>query len=277
VTGATGRRRAVAVDVTPLLTVRTGIGRSVAEVLGALARLADPPVVLPYALGARSRRYRPHAPAGTRFVPLPTRVLLAAWGRGEVPRLDRWLHGAGVVHATNFVVPASRLPTVVTVHDCSFELFPETVNPVVARFGAILRRALARGATVHVTSEQVAREVENLFGPGLEAAGRLAVIPFGVPAIDVRYTPVASTVAASTDTFGRSRAIIVTRGPAAWLCHPVRSVGVNAPSGIHASIGSTRSPLKPRGATPTIVNISPASRTSRPMTSPLSKRRAHNS
>jgi glycosyltransferase involved in cell wall biosynthesis len=171
----------VALDATPLIGMRTGIGRSVEEMVDALAALPAPPVLLPYVLGARSRRVGPEPLPGTRYVPLPTRALLAAWARADAPRIDRWVGGADVLHATNFIVPPSRTPTLVTIVDCSFLLHPETVDSVVATFGPVLQRALARGVHVHTASEQVADEVEALLAPGLRAAGRLHVVPYGVP------------------------------------------------------------------------------------------------
>lgn len=173
-------RVTVALDVTPLVGPRTGIGRSVQGLLAGLAALPEGPTVLPYVLGAP--RHRHAGPVGARLVPVPARVALAAWSRADRPRVDRWLTGARVLHATNFVVPPSRLPTVTTVHDCSFALVPETVAPHVRAFGPVLRRALQRGAHVHTATEQVADEVEELFAPGLRAQGRLHVVPFGLPA-----------------------------------------------------------------------------------------------
>lgn len=170
----------VALDLTPLLTTRTGIARSVDEMVKALDALDDGPRIVPYALGARSRSLA-GAPPGTRFVPVPTRALMQAWSHSDVPKLDRWVGDVRVVHATNFLVAPSRRPTLVTVHDCSFALFPETVNAVVARFGTILRRAVRRGVVVHVTTEHVAGEVEELYGPGLRSRGQLEVVPFAVP------------------------------------------------------------------------------------------------
>ena len=171
----------VAVDATPLIGMRTGIGRSVEEMVDALQALPTPPTLLPYVLGARSRRVGPEPLPGTRYVPLPTRALLAAWARADAPRIDRWVGPADVLHATNFIVPPSRTPTLVTINDCSFLLHPETVDSVVATFGPVLQRALARGVHVHTSTEQVADEVEELLAPGLRAAGRLHVVPYGVP------------------------------------------------------------------------------------------------
>jgi glycosyltransferase involved in cell wall biosynthesis len=168
----------VAVDVTPLVGVQTGIGRSVSRLLDGLADLERPPDVVRYAVG--SPRHRSALPAGAALVPLPMRAALAAWSRTDRPSVDRWLGGAQVLHATNFAVPPSRLPTLVTVHDCSFALFPGTVAGHVHSFGPVLRRALRRGAHVHTATEQVAGEVEDLYAPGLRAQGRLHVVPFGV-------------------------------------------------------------------------------------------------
>jgi glycosyltransferase involved in cell wall biosynthesis len=86
-----------------------------------------------------------------------------------------------VVHATNFVTGPSRRPTLTTINDIGFVLDPSSADPVVARFAPVLRRALARGAHVHVTTHQVGNEVEEHFGPGLLAEGRITVVPFGIP------------------------------------------------------------------------------------------------
>jgi glycosyltransferase involved in cell wall biosynthesis len=182
--GETDKRRvAVAIDVTPLVGVRTGIGVALAETLTAIRALDDAPHVVPYALSWRAWRSRRDgaAPADARIVPIPATALLHAWGRVDLPRVDRWLRPANVVHATNYLAPPSRLPTLVTVNDCSFVRHPELCTPEVRAFAPAVRRAVARGATVHTTSEFVAAEVEDLFGPGLRAAQRIVVVPFGVP------------------------------------------------------------------------------------------------
>lgn len=181
------REPAVAIDVTPLLGVRTGIGRSVREVVSALQARPDGPRLLPYAIGRP--RHRRDLPAGARLIPVPTRLLVAAWSRSDRPLVDRWLPGAQVVHATSFVAPPSRLPTLVTVHDCAFALHPETVSGAVLAFLPLLKRAVARGAHVHTTTEQVAGELQELLEVDLRAQDRLHVVPFAVP----RLGPVTGT------------------------------------------------------------------------------------
>src|SRR5262249_34165951 len=113
--------------------------------------------------------------------PIPARILLRSWTRGDAPRIDRWLRPAQVVHATNYLAPPSRLPTLVSVYDCSFVRYPELCTPEVRAFDPAIRRAVARGATLHTGSEFAAGEIEEIFGPGLRAADRLVVAPLGIP------------------------------------------------------------------------------------------------
>ena len=178
-----GSRATVAVDVTPLLGARTGIGYAVAEMVNALRALEAAPTIVPYTLSARARLFRDDVPPETRFVPLPARVLLAAWARSDGPRIDRWLRPAQVLHATNYLAPPSVLPTLVSVYDCSFVRYPELCTPEVRAFEPTIRRAIARGATVHTGSQFVADEIEEIFGPGLRASGRIVVVPLGVPQV----------------------------------------------------------------------------------------------
>jgi glycosyltransferase involved in cell wall biosynthesis len=176
-------RPTVAIDVTPLLGVRSGIGAAVAEIVDALRALEAGPDLVPYTLSVRARLHRDAVPPNTRFVPIPARILLKSWVRADAPSIDRWLRPAQVVHATNYLAPPSRLPTVVSVYDCSFVRYPELCTPEVRAFEPTIRRAVARGATLHTGSEFVADEIEEIFGRGLRAAGRLVVIPLGIPSL----------------------------------------------------------------------------------------------
>jgi glycosyltransferase involved in cell wall biosynthesis len=176
-------RPTVAIDVTPLLGARSGVGAAVAEIVAALRALEAGPDLVPYTLSTRARLHRDAVPADTRFVPIPARILLRSWVRADAPRIDRWLRPAQVVHATNYLAPPSRLPTVVSVYDCSFVRYPELCTPEVRAFDPVIRRAVARGATLHTASDFVADEIEEFFGRGLRAAGRLVVIPLGVPSL----------------------------------------------------------------------------------------------
>jgi len=172
----------IALDVTPLIGVRTGIGNAVASTLGSLRSRGDVGV-LPYALSFRARGRRRELPAGTVIPPFPARVARFAWAHGDRPRIDRWIAGAEILHATNYLTPPSLLPTVVTLNDCAFVRYPELATPELRALEPIVRRAIDRGAVVHTPSRFVAEEVDEIFGPGLLRAGRIHAIPYGVPPI----------------------------------------------------------------------------------------------
>ena len=140
----------LAIDVGPLYGHRTGIGAAVAELIAALDE--HPGVeLLPYLLSFRTR---PQPPA--RRLPLPAALAHRLWARSDTPRVDRWLGAANVVHGTNYVVPPSRLPALVSVYDCWFLANPELASPDVRRAGEVLRRRVAAGATVHASSHATA-------------------------------------------------------------------------------------------------------------------------
>jgi len=170
-------------DLTPLLSFRTGIGLSVAGMWAGLQSMADGPEMSAYALGLRSGSTSEGLPATLRRIRIPARVAVEAWSRFDHPRIDRWLGDVAVLHTTNYVTPPSSHPTVMTVNDLSFVYDPPG-DPVVATFQPMLRRAVDRGAHIHVTTRQVAAEVEDVLGPGLAASGRITVVAFGIPPTD---------------------------------------------------------------------------------------------
>lgn len=203
---------AVAVDVTPLVGVRTGIGLAVEGVVRALSALpADDGhavSIVPYALSLAARRLRGSLPPGTRHPPLPARVLLRAWQHLDAPRIDRWVRPAAVLHATNYLTPPSRLPAVVSIWDCSFVRFPSLCTPEVRALVPVVRRAIARGAVVHTGSEAIAEEIDEWFGPGLADRGRLRVIPLGAPVAP----PEPQRVAPWIDALARRGPLVVAVG-----------------------------------------------------------------
>ncbi len=148
----------LAFDIGPLHGHRTGIGAAVAALAGALAARDDVEVE-PYLLSFRARPTPP-----TRRLPIPAAAAHRLWAIGDRPRLDRWLDGTDVVHGTNYVVPPTSRPAVVSVYDCWFLRHPELAAPSVRRAGAVLRRRVARGAVVHASSEATARSVRELLG-----------------------------------------------------------------------------------------------------------------
>jgi hypothetical protein len=124
-----------ALDVTPLLGPRTGVGRYVASLARELAVKpagAQADDLRGIAFTVRGRRSLPAAlPPGFRPVgpPAPARALHRVWARSELPPVTLLTGGVDVFHGTNFVLPPTGSAAgVVTVHDLSFLHRPATVT-----------------------------------------------------------------------------------------------------------------------------------------------------
>lgn len=145
----------VAIDVGPLAGRRTGIGVAVEAMRAALAR-RDDIELHPYLSSFRAR-----PTDGVRRLPLPAALAHRCWSIGRRPRMDHWLGDIDIVHGTNYVVPPSRHPRVVTVYDCWFLDHPEDAVADVRRSGRVLTRAVAGGAVVHACSHATADAVRR--------------------------------------------------------------------------------------------------------------------
>jgi glycosyltransferase involved in cell wall biosynthesis len=171
----------VAVDATPLLGVRTGVGVFTEAVLRGLAGRDDVDVTaFPVSVSGRSR-LREVAPPGVhvRTPPLPARALHARWRTHSTPRIDRLVGRPDVVHGPNFVVPPARAARVATVHDLTTLRFPELCHADTLRFPDIVRRAAAEGAWIHTVSHAVRDEVVAELGIDAE---RVVAVPNGFDA-----------------------------------------------------------------------------------------------
>lgn len=146
-------------DTGPLHGPRTGIGAAVDELHRALGARADLDLV-DYVLSFRARL----AP-GARRLPLPAALAHRAWAQAARPRVDRWLGDVGLVHGTNYVVPPSRLPRVVSVYDLWFMRHPDLATPAVRHAAAVLRRSVDAGAVVHTSSVATEHAVREML-PG---------------------------------------------------------------------------------------------------------------
>ncbi len=161
----------IALDTGPLYGHRTGVGVAVAGMDEALGR-RDDVAIEPYHISFRAK-----PAAGHHRLPLPGIVASHVWSRFDRPRADRWLGTADVVHGTNYVAPPTRLPTVISVYDCWFLEHPDLATPLVRRAGLTLRRAVARGAWIHTSSEASASAARRLLD-----TERVAVVYLGPPA-----------------------------------------------------------------------------------------------
>jgi len=180
----------VGLDATPLLGVRTGVGRYVEHLLRELAALAAAPRRDDLRLAATAFTLRgggglaAAVPRGVqpRRSCASARAVQAAWERLDLPPVE-WLVGRlDVFHGTNFVLPpARRAGGVLTVHDLSYLRFPATVARASLRYRALVPRGLRRAAVVLTPSEAVAEEVRAEY-PTLVAPDRVVATPLGVDA-----------------------------------------------------------------------------------------------
>lgn len=159
----------IAVDATPLVGPRTGVGRFVEALMPALEARGDVELA-PYVLSRRAHEI----PEGVRRILMPARVAVKVWGRGG-PSLTSLLPRADVIHGTNQIAPPGS-HTVITVHDCSFVTAREMCTPTVAAFGPVVRRVAAAGGWIHTPSEHVAVEARALF-----ETDRVVAVPHGAP------------------------------------------------------------------------------------------------
>lgn len=179
----------VAIDAGPLHGARTGIGNAVDWTQRAL-RSDGSVELLPYVTSMRARVRTPE-----RRLPLPAAVAIRLWARPSPP-VDRLLGRPDVVHGTNYVVPPTRCPRVVSVYDCWFLDHPEHAEPDVRRASAVLRRAVAQGAHVVTSSDATTKRVRELLDtdrvetillgpPPSTTTASVSTRPAGLPEVDV--------------------------------------------------------------------------------------------
>ena len=184
----------MAVDATPLLDVRTGVGNFTAALVERLGRRTDVDVTaFPVSLrGYRSLRDVVPPGVRVRAGPLPSKHVRLAWSRWDHPRIDLVVGRQDVVHGSNFVVPPSRAARLATVHDLTAVRFPELCEADTLAYPVLIRQAMAHGAWIHTPSDAVRDEVVAELGGDPD---RVVTVPNG-------YTPMAVGDAAR----GRARA-----------------------------------------------------------------------
>ena len=179
----------VAMDATPLLGVRTGVGESVAGFMSAVATDSDLDVIgygLSAAAGRSLPKRLPAAVRAGRAIPIPARALLRTWARVDYPAVELWTGPVDVVHGTNFVVPPSRKAArLVTVHDLTPVRFPEYCSPASLHYPGLIRRAIHEGASIHTVSQSIADDVMDHFH--LEGS-RVHVIHNGLTPLPAPHT-----------------------------------------------------------------------------------------
>ena len=174
----------VAIDATPLVGDRTGIGVAVDGLVRALAARPELDLVA-YGLTASGwGALKARLPPGVRRARarMPAGALMRAWASWPFPPVEAWTGRADVVHGTNFVVPpARRARRLVTVWDLTAVRYPELCTTTSRRYPHLVQRAIDGGSWVHTGSRYVADEIVEHFGADRD---RVLVVPPGVtPAV----------------------------------------------------------------------------------------------
>jgi glycosyltransferase involved in cell wall biosynthesis len=155
-------------------------GGTAVAALRTLDELAHIPDLTITGVGARHRtapidELRPRI--ACRSFPLPQPLLYDLWARTGRPRIEGLVPEADVVHATTILVPPSRKPLVVTIHDLAFLDEPSRFT---ARGNRLFRASLdivRRSADLVLCSSEATRVDCVTAGIG---ADRLRVVPLGV-------------------------------------------------------------------------------------------------
>jgi glycosyltransferase involved in cell wall biosynthesis len=162
----------IGIDGIPLKDIKTGVGHYTFELARSLA-LASPKDQLeiispfPFLPANQSEQAQQALPPNLRAMQVRVNVLARNWWTVGLPRYIK-RRSLDLFHGTNYDIPLwKRCPTVLTIHDLSPFLYPETHE---ARHVRRARRRLplmARIATQIVTSSESARDevVEHLHVP----------------------------------------------------------------------------------------------------------------
>ena len=176
----------VSLDVTAVPAAPAGAGRYTLELAAALVARGDPDLVL-VARRDDGRRWRTLCGPRTevREAAPTARPVRLAWEQVVLPRLLRRA-GVSVHHGPHYTMPErASIPSVVTVHDCTFFDHPEWHERSKVH---VFRRAIAvaarRAAVVVCVSETTARRLGEL----CRVAGTVVVAPHGVD--HRRFSPV---------------------------------------------------------------------------------------
>ena len=154
----------VALDATPMIGTRTGIGVFVDELLREIRGMERRGIDVEIATYTLSVRARLRGQTQGAWVPLPASRAPTVWRWFKGPRIETFVRGVDVVHGTNYIVPPSVHPRVVTVHDLSFLRDPGAAPASTARYDRAVADAVNSGAVVHTISNHVAEEIIDRYG-----------------------------------------------------------------------------------------------------------------
>ena len=153
------------IDVSAAINSRAGLGRYTRSLVQAMLAEMSPPPTLFYNRTSQAQAIADWAEAPQRVVNLGYKPWRMACYLGQVARLsyDRLVPDAALFHATeHLLLPLRGVPTVMTVHDLIFKLFPQHHKRLNywflnAAMPVFVRRADAIIAVSHATQNDLIR------------------------------------------------------------------------------------------------------------------------
>lgn len=189
----------IAVDYNAAVRQGAGIGRYTRELIAAVVRRAPELRFVLFYAGAGLKRSSPYLDALRRLcdehpnvearpLPIHERLLTILWQRLLLPLpLERLVGPIDLLHAPDFVLaPTRRARSILTVHDLTFLIHPETAVPELRRYlGRAVPRSLRRADHVLADSESTRADLQRLLGVD---PARVTVV---YPGVGQRFQPLA--------------------------------------------------------------------------------------
>ena len=172
------------IDADPLVVDHfSGVGHSLLGMVKALERRQQIDQNIEIILFAPKRRLHKLNKWGFqsvqyRGIPLPRRGIMALQRRHMLPPLDLWL-GKGIYFFPNFLNwPLLYSKSITMIHDISFEVHPEFVDPPNQKFLSLnVPYAAKRSDIIATVSPNAKREIEEYYK---EKSSKVKVIPNGI-------------------------------------------------------------------------------------------------
>lgn len=156
----------IAIDYTPALRQRAGIGRIVRGQVNALIQ-ANPGYDLRLFIAGKSNaQERSEGPLPIASFPLSERTLTRIWHRLDcpLPRVE-WATGGplDLLHATDFVLPPSGARRkLLTIHDLAFLFYPDAAMPSLHHYlNTVVPRSVRRAHHIAADSYHTARDLQE--------------------------------------------------------------------------------------------------------------------
>jgi glycosyltransferase involved in cell wall biosynthesis len=223
----------VGLDVTPVVTVQSGLGRYSAELWRALAD-RDDVTVSAFALG----RGRAELELPVRRIPVPLRLVRPLWRHFRWPRAEFFTGAVDLVHSLALSPAPTRRPRVQTIHDLLALTRPDLYPPISKQVARDELAAASRADVVVTTCRATAEEISDFTGIPPD---RIAVAPPGafLSRLDAACSPSNGSyllavgqvtprkgldvLAGAADILGERCPPILVAGPDWWRSEEVRA------------------------------------------------------